>query len=126
MNPEDSDYYLLFIERISRAKINWSIFKETFLPIIKNIPIDFLHCAYFEDSLFFTGNYMDKISTFTNAISELSIEKLLNNRFYSDYHKLFDDIYNNLVKYKKAEDSKTDDSVLKIYLHEYNTVICRV
>jgi hypothetical protein len=117
-NFTTSEYYSFFDNKISRARNNWNFVKEMLLPIVTNLPNNVFRSTYFEESIFFSTSYRDKIDTFSKTINELTVDKILNEDFYQSYHHLYDNLYNNLIKYRKAEDMNSEDSMLKIFLQD--------
>jgi hypothetical protein len=117
-NTETSEYYSFFNEKISKARENWNYAKERLLPIVTNLPSNVFRSTYFSESIFFSTNYRDKIDTFSKTINELTVDKILNEDFYQSYHHMYDDLYNNLIKFRKIEDTNSEDSLLKIFLQD--------
>lgn len=122
---ENSSYYKSFRTIMGMLSNNWTIVKDTIIPIVGSFPKKIFCSEYFKTNPFFYRNFIDnkpssEINLFSDFISTFT-EDTLERENYDRYHELYGLIYKNLIEYRIHKNPNTKDSLFKCFLSDFDT-----
>ncbi|NIJ55429.1 hypothetical protein [Dyadobacter arcticus] len=131
LNRESSPFYRIFNQKISYLLDRWDHVNHVIKPIVK-LYLDKIEPLMFESQIFQRYSISEKVISifgskksrriaqeFFLLVNEISINPISLIDKYQEYHDYYDDMYEAIISYKKAQFNQTTSSLLLRFLDNF-------